>query len=1644
MPFEEKQLTEEDVLAAKEQGATREEVVSVVKTEEQLAKVEAVYDAEVENFSTIEVDSGGLTPEELAWEPMVVAQAAQNSYTQDSASEMATYMLMAQGATSSPTVRERHTEIADALLAGGEAGMDILLQQIQHLEDTASQDAINNILLDKDIDIEQRTEAVTSVLRNKKEVTQSNIREEAAIQQMVKQEPSSPEELARYDAALAGLDRELAADSVLQDEVRKALRQLDFGAPETRYDISTFTGLMQRAGATLSSVVGFLAPTSLHKVNITIYEEVFGEIPAKAILPGELLPALRDGIMEREGTERLEFGRKVLNAIKNNSGYLDHNTLIERDRLNVIFEEVLNGKTPEEDVDWNRWIEDAVGALDLVGAGQMVRGGWKGIKALPAFSPASTLNKVDPKEASRMLALALEDESIARALGMTKAQVYMHTVPSPKDTVVQVTVDSIVPDLLKLKKEGEGILRLRSTSVNYTDAEKVAASARVESAIKESVGGSYRPTMSEIVPAHDGMDVRMVLGHNEHIGYQNITAVDNAMEEVFGKGFTDYTVMWKNPNTGVLEPFNKEAFKAATKDMLPEEIADLGGWYDMYAKVNHKYEYNLGMMDSNKLFGDISVSTGTFINRFTADADARLSEFVNKIGISAFKSGRQISNRMNQMINDRLRVLDTNGKIKVMRFVEQGSEESKVFSVDDLIVMGATPDEIRAYNAVRHSQDIAYQMDDARLISNLKAKDAKQVHYKDGDLEYVNYATPLEESGAKTTVKFAYNPATDSIDELTADAIEAIYKSGGSVGRFADGVESVGKSSSKYVIINPTNKTTLKTVPARGVLKYIPGYVTRLNKENYYIVRTSDSVVDGATEARTSTVHVASSSKEAKAAVASLSKTAKEGESYTFRLDTALQDPTSRSNFEWDVFRNSGRLKLGRRGERLEHFSGKKSEIADSVESLLVGNQVTAVRVAHSDAVSSLKQRVVNEHAAFMPKSPETSVPFFPEDMRGHIQHLKTTTNVPKNIEDSMIAMADYIRAIEGIDDPSKTSWRKLMVGLGERLDDTYFGDKISGAAYWAARHNPMNFASGVAFNTLLVLQPARQILLGGTQHTLLAGLEPKYFATSLYPNSTGMALGLATMDRPEAWKNSGKIVAKMLGMKERDARKFIDNFRNSGLIDVIDSHSFARDGMVNLSTALHVNIAKQSVDRVLDATKLPFVALKKVGFDAGESANKMMSYLIAAERYRGKNPGANVTSKKAADWISAEAESLALNMTQVGKFGYQDGWLKLATQFLSFQHKAIGQFMPQMLGGSRRYTAAEKSRMAFMQLGLWGVEGFGLKEVWEWYRDKEGLELSPAEQALIEDGMMETTFNAILNSYSDEDSHVDFGSTLAPAGGAYSSFYGIMYNLLNVNIPEFLTGASSSAYTKFADAAGMVKHIYQRPDMNTSDQIIAGIKSVSSIAGQYSKYTQMKLAMNIGHIVDSNGDPVVAATYNEILMKGVFGIGPEAESDYYALMQSEMGKFSSKDVHDSHVEDAAKLYDRMSRLAILMADEAPETIDDAYYARLNSAIGAEASIWLSWDANDAYAIQEEFRKLLNRNEMSSVKGDKLVEKLTGLILKGHKGQDTEYFINKLNNADFISPERREVLQDLYDRMNSSDASIEEHAEKMRNMYGEE
>jgi len=1636
--------TEEDV-------STVQQEFSGVDIEEQMA-AEGLVPIEGEIY--YEDDFADEGADEFYEEEFVVDDLNPNvdtGHTVRSAEETASFTMVA----GSMAGADKHAELAGQLLYGNDAAVNMVLSQIQYMEDVAVQTALEQTVTDNTLDNAGKTAVVQTLLANKRKVDSTDIRATAADSMAAQVTAPSAQEAQSSTKRTSNLDTYLNTDRIISDMVTAKLLKIEF---PKKPDISKLAGLHEYVKGEVGNFLENVAPFSSMVSYNLVYEDMTGEILSGDILAGEVIHKLKGKLDAVDGPDKVEYAEKLMTSIKNRSEYLGvfgHNAHIEHKMLSTLFSDVRGGKLDEEDIDWHRWLEDTFTVLDASLAAAAIRSGIKGIKALPPYSPASAAADANPRAASKMFAAALDSpsEGVANASGVTKGDIFLHTAPAPKGTAVKVAPDGVVKNLKDLERSRAKILETSRTAMNYTDGEKEAAAKWLQENLDVAVGGSYRSGLSNIHPTFDGIDAEMVFGLNEYVGYPSTTALEEGVVSLFGKGFKDYTVEWRNPVSGLLEPFNPDALAASMKEMdelgMPLDRfmseGDLG--YDLYVRANHKYGYNVDMMDSTMLFdGDLTIAEGTIRNRYTNDPDSMLSGFVNKVGISAFKGGRKLNNDLNKLVLDSLKPLGMDEKIAVMRTIEQGSLDKTVYDYGQLSAKGLNDKQIMSYGAIRESQEITYLLEDSRLVNNLRGLGAKQVRFDDSG--YVNYATLLTEEAAIDVVKYSFDPATNAIKPWTNKEISTLYANGGTVGKLAYSGEQVGGQASRYISIDPTAGVKLHEVPLQGVLRYEEGYLSRLNAENYFVDVTHTVMVDGERTTKVSTKYVASTRQEAVEAVKQLNASSKEG-TWAFRLDRDIADRNVFDKSQWNALRTSGALKVGHRGERLQHYDGRESSISGAVESLIRGNQVTAMRMAHSDATASLRQRVMNEYSDLMP-APD-GVATYP----AKASDITYKYDVDKERAHAAQRLVEYINLLERIDDPSKEAYRAMMMNIARWVggsNPNLARETAEKGLIWASKHSPMNAATGLAFNVLLVAKPLRQFMLNATQHTFFVGLEPVYVGKGQW-HKEGLAMGTAlnTIDRPAAWAKAVGAVSKGLGMSEKEATAFVNNFKESGLVDVISSHSFARDGLVDLTPALHGNLAGKAGTTALNAVKMPLHLAQKYGFTQGEVVNKVMSYLLAAQRYRKEFPKAtNVTDARAAGWISAEAESLALNMTQMGKFKYQEGWLKPATQFFSFQQKTLLNMLPEKLsigkrdiklGGSRRFTNAEKSRVATAQLALYGTKGIaGGAALYAWLRDEHDIDLSPAARNVVEGGIMDYTMNSILSVSTGEDVAMDISGTIAPSGGVYSMSYNLVYNLFNKPAVDAFFGASYSAASKIYDAATLVKYVFDKPlaegetvpkdeQFTSTDKGIGMLKAAGTVIGQYDEYMKAAYAMRVGHIVDKTGDPVLQANFVEIFVRGLLSIKTKDEADFYHAMEAVRGKYI-KTKKSSAATIAKQYYDNLTITTNILLRELPTTIAEAEKRRVKEAIEAQAIIWRVLDKHKASQVSEELTKLIAKKEMSSTKKQTLISNFSEILNRGGFGEDANNLLNKIRRME-LNKEDAEAAERSWDLIIKNDEAVD-------------
>lgn len=283
--------------------------------------------------------------------------------------------------------------------------------------------------------------------------------------------------------------------------------------------------------------------------------------------------------------------------------------------------------------------------------------------------------------------------------------------------------------------------------------------------------------------------------------------------------------------------------------------------------------------------------------------------------------------------------------------------------------------------------------------------------------------------------------------------------------------------------------------------------------------------------------------------------------------------------------------------------------------------------------------------------------------------------------------------------------------------------------------------------------------------------------------------------------------------------------------------------------------------------------------FRFGERFARMTAWNTAYLKWREAHPLAKMTDE-VVQQILSRASMTAGDMARSGMATWQQGWLGIPTQFMSYQLRLMEQFW------GKRLTWQEKVGLLISQGVVWGIPVgvggtiFGLWPIHESWRET-ALARGWAEQ--IEDNLLLNTlndglFSVILEFLTGEDFDT---SRLGPGG------ISIFKELVDGNefITDVLIGVSGETIGNWVKSAspflwwiGSIMNDEGYP-ITPQDWL-----DLSSNLSGLSHTTRAYYAISAGEYFTKSGRSFeMSAT--EGLMAGLLGILPERYSDYYAML---------------------------------------------------------------------------------------------------------------------------------------------------------------
>ena len=230
----------------------------------------------------------------------------------------------------------------------------------------------------------------------------------------------------------------------------------------------------------------------------------------------------------------------------------------------------------------------------------------------------------------------------------------------------------------------------------------------------------------------------------------------------------------------------------------------------------------------------------------------------------------------------------------------------------------------------------------------------------------------------------------------------------------------------------------------------------------------------------------------------------------------------------------------------------------------------------------------------------------------------------------------------------------------------------------------------------------------------------------------------------PEVVEEGLRRAAKHYGYSEAKMREIFDYVRTSGR-DVIEGDA------VELGTGAAYGISGwggdsyklSAIDKAMyNTTKFGRAAMDKglMFYRGGERAARMTGIYTATAEYIAKYPERKLLSEHARNWIAKREADLNLNMTTTSRGYAQSGVMRVPTQWLSYNLRAM-----EAVFVGRGFTKMERAKLAASLTLMYGLSGFGAERAAEEIAGMFGWGEDSAAFTALKWGVIDGIMDALL-----------------------------------------------------------------------------------------------------------------------------------------------------------------------------------------------------------------------------------------------------------------------------------------------------------
>lgn len=1284
----------------------------------------------------------------------------------------------------------------------------------------------------------------------------------------------------------------------------------------------------------------------------------------------------------------------------------------------------------------------------------------------------TTTNKAAPDIVVAAVQRGLTTDATVLGARVEKPELLQAVLPN----VRPVEVDSSVNAALRLTEEERFALEQSKANVGYVrysaDEQAEAVSEITDSFLKNT---DAAPAAINVANSNvrlfqtEGGDTAVrvagVFGASPTAPFRSGAAAREAARKVFGS----------DANVRVLK------YDPADGGKLVDAPEGAWGRGKFYFSVDTNIPYEAAVNVNQRLaFGEGAIRPG-LVNRWwwkTLGKGRNMFNPLSQLGtvfdarwIDELHSSRDAAGAVRagllKALDDSVKRLSSDEYEAFNSILREGSKAARTYTVDELRTVAQaggyqlTDNIQRSYYQFRRALDAQHEVMDTFARKRLLADGFKEVA---GPLGRVGFAKPVAIPSGSITV---FDPIKNTHVKMTPSELRAAEKNGQMLMQL-DRPILRARSETSFVLAG--GKVEVRALPARGVLPRVEGYIPRVYNAPYVVYGIKDGVEKALGTAATEADAAKLAARLKNVQQKSNGRRMQGYSNFTFRPDRRTATMGESGVLAEEILGNLGGLGFGQRtASRL--INGSKDigdNLMEPVEAAIRAADAVAYTVTKGDVIRQMEERAFAMAKTRMAGEEKVELIGL-EDYVNHfrskgwdkeadqIEAVLAQTAVMRGMPDSVGLTAEAIyRGLESVF--ARAKWNTGAAWAAEKAAERAdpVGGKLMALSHFATVAT--NWTGQIA---LQMAQPMLLTGLSGPQN-VLRGYRTAL--TAMLPLVWRHFASGGAID-PKAQRNLVRAVGKAAGMEADEAADFVAVIERTGIFDAVAMDTRMRIQARDRATELMLNRAQRKgapknggffrrqaakLSRMAGTGKENvMLGVERAGFTTSEMFNQLVTFstLYARDKATGV---ANLKNRRYVDSLVGRTREVTGSMVREASYGFQRGFGKLMFQFVSYPWKMTQLALPEALGGSRRFTQAEKNGILGAQFVMYGAAGvpfasYIINKINEYVAEHQGLLgdesgalveawNNPVVQTAFQGFLMDWSVNQIINLLSDEESNLDVAGRFAPMGGTQFAIEKFTEPFLNPDAKSFvdlLLGQPGFTASKVGAYVQTLHHVTlaqaQELDTIPFDQRLEqlGKEGLALFVAQYRRELALELAESMdGFAMGGGMISQERMTEVEKMAFRLFNIQTTDREDYWKLRREFRNSRYQQGDEERTVQAREYANDYFNQLLRNNAMWHDQLLPQEQIERLRDDWVGNQSLLFSVAFND----DPEMLKLINEqvsgkilevmnNQGRTLAEQRLVDDLTSKLKSGIDNPAS--LINRLMNSDALTDAQKAQVEQV-------------------------